>query len=26
LIGILLLMSLPGIAGPVLMRSKLIVR
>jgi hypothetical protein len=26
LIGILLLMSLPGIAGPLLMRSKLIVR
>ena len=26
LIGILLLMSLPGIAGPMLMRSKLIVR
>ena len=25
LIGILLLMSLPGIAGPLLMRSKLIV-
>jgi hypothetical protein len=26
LIGILLLMSLPGIAGPLLMRSKLIIR
>jgi hypothetical protein len=26
LIGMLLLMSLPGIAGPLLMRSKLIVR
>jgi hypothetical protein len=26
LIGILLLMSLPGIAGPLLMRGKLIVR